>query len=194
MTGIIITLELQNSEARAQLQALLERMDAKRPFFAAVGERLLRSTAQNFDSESAPDGRAWQPLAPATIKARQRRGQTPITILRSNTKGRHGSSLAGSINYEASEEELRIGSPKETAAIHQLGGTIQKPAREAKIYRQRGEDGSIGRRFARKKVANHVTTATIPAHSITIPARPYLGPSAADEVGILEDAEDWLMR
>lgn len=194
MTGISIRLELRDGEARRQLQALLERLDAKRPFYAAVGERLLLSTARNFDRETSPDGRPWQALAPKTVKARQRAGQTPITILRSNTRGRSGSSLAGSVNYQASEEELLIGSPKETAAIHQLGGTIQKQARQAKIYRQQGKDGMIGRRFAKKKVANHITTATIPAHTITIPARPYIGPSPEDEIGILEDAEDWLTR
>lgn len=194
MTGFSISAELQIQEARTQLRDLLERMDNRRPFFGAVGERLLLSTARNFDRQGGPDGKAWKPLAPATIKARQRLGQTPITILRSNSKGRSGSALAGSVNYEASESELRIGSPKETAAIHQFGGTIQKPARAAKIYRKLGKDGSIGRRFVKKKKATAVTDVTIPAHTITIPARPFIGISGSDEAGILEDAENWLIR
>lgn len=192
MTGISITVELNDAEAREQLSALMARMADRRPFFTAIGIRLVQSAASNFDRQAGPDGRAWTPLKPATIKARQRLGQTPITILRSNTKGRSGTPLAGSISARTSDDEVRVGSPKETAAIHQLGGTIQKPARAAKIYRLRGGDGSIGRRFVKKKDANVVTDVQIPAHTITIPARPFIGISAQDEVAILEDAQDWL--
>lgn len=194
MTGISIRAELDGSEAKSQLQALLDRMADRRPFFESVGRRMLNSTSLNFRHERGPDGRPWKPLKPATIKARQRAGQTPITILRSNSKGRIGSSLAGSVNYVATEDETRIGSAKETAAIHQLGGTIQKPARAAKIYRKRERDGTIGRRFVKKKKADVVTDVTIPAHRITIPARPFIGVSVADQEGILEDAESWLDR
>ncbi len=194
MTGISISAELQIREAQAQLRGLLARMADLRPFLNAVGDRIIGSTGENFRREAGPDGKPWMPLAPATVKARQRKGQTPITILRSNSKGRIGSALAGSINKEVGDNEVRIGSPKETAAIHQLGGTIQKPARAAKIYRLRGKDGNIGRRFVKKSKANVVTDATIPAHSITIPARPFIGISGADEAGILEDAGDWLTR
>jgi phage virion morphogenesis protein len=192
MTGISISAELHDEEARHRLQELLSRMDRLRPFYTAVGERLLRSAALNFDRQSGPDGRAWKPLAAATVKARTRKGQTPLTILRSNSKGKVGSPLAGSINYQADDAEVRIGSPKEYAAIHQLGGTIQKPARAAKIYRMREADGSIGRRFAQKSKADVVTDVTIPAHTVTIPSRPFIGISRDDEGGILEDAEAWL--
>ncbi|MDR5655523.1 phage virion morphogenesis protein, partial [Ruixingdingia sedimenti] len=192
MTGISIEVELRNEELREALRGMLLRMDRRQPFMAAVGERMLSSTKDRFATETDPDGRAWKPLRPATIKARQRKGQLPLTILRSNSKGKIGSSLAGSINYIATEDEVRIGSPVAHAAIHQLGGTIQRQARKAKIYRVKDDAGQIGRRFVKKSAANHVTDVDIPAHSITIPARPFLGLTAADEAAILEDAEDWL--
>lgn len=194
MTGISIRVDLQIREAQAQLRELIDRMADRRPFLNALGDRLLRSTAENFRHETGPDGRPWTPLAASTIAARQRKGQTPITILRSNSKGRSGSPLAGSINKDVEANELRIGSPKETAAIHQLGGTIQKPARSAKIYRRTNKGGNIGRRFVKKSKANLVTDVTIPAHTITIPARPFIGISGADEAGIIDDAVDWLTR
>ena len=87
---------------------------------------------------------------------------------------------------------MRIGSPVEYAAIHQLGGTIQQPDRAAKIYRKRDADGKIGRRFVKKSAADVITDVTIPGRAIIIPARPYLGLSPADEAAILEDAADWL--
>ena len=142
--------------------------------------------------QSGPDGRAWTPLASATVKARTRRGQTPITILRSNSKGKIGSSLAGSINARVTDDEVRVGSAVEYAAIHQLGGTINKPARQGQIFRRRGKDGTVGRRFVKKKEADVVTEVAIPAHAITIPARPFLGISVADQADIFEAAERWL--
>lgn len=189
MTGISIKVDLEKDEARLGLRALLDRMDDRRPFFAAVGERMVGSSKDRFRAENAPDGTAWKPLRPATIKARQNRGRSAIKILRERGY------LAGSINYDATAEQVSIGSAVETAAIHQLGGTINKPARAAKIYRKLERDGSIGRRFVKKRLKQKVETdVTIPAHKIIIPARPYLGLTAADEAGIREDAEGWLIR
>lgn len=192
MTGISIQIDLRDAEARDRLADLMSRMDRRRPFFQSIGERLDASTKERFRTETDPSGAPWTPLARATIKARTRKKQLPLTILRSNTRGKSGSSLAGSINVQASEDEVRIGSPLEHAAIHQLGGIIQQPARTSKIYRTKDRTGQIGRRFAKKTKANHVTEVKIPAYSITMPARPYLGLTEADETAILDDAVDWL--
>lgn len=189
MTGISIKVDLPQIDSRSDLQALMDRMDDRRGFFRNVGERLLGSTKDNFQEERAPQGTPWQKLRRRTIKAREAKKQTPIKILRARGY------LAGSINYEATQDELRIGSPVESAAIHQLGGEIEKAARAAKIYRGLEKGGVTGRRFVKKKLKRKVETdVTIGAHKITIPARPYLGISKADETGIIEDAEDWLMR
>lgn len=186
MFGISLELALDSADATARLQGLLSRMDNRTTLFARVGDRLVKSASDNFRSQSGPDGVAWQPLRPATIKARTSKGLTPIQILRAR------GNLAGSINRLATNDEVRIGTPVAYAAIHQLGGAIQRAARSAKIYRMKDESGVVGRRFVKKDKANHVTDVEIPAHTINIPARPFLGVSAADEIGIFEDAEDWL--
>jgi phage virion morphogenesis protein len=188
MAGIItFDTELRDGAARLALQDMLDQMDNKRPFYASVGERLLSSTKDRFRQQNAPDGTPWAPLSPRTIKARESAGLTPISILRARGY------LAGSINYIATSDEVSVGSGVAYAAIHQLGGTINKPSRQAKIYRMKDDNGQVGRRFVKKGDANHVTDVTIPAHKINIPARPYLGLTTADEEGILEDAQDWLM-
>lgn len=192
MTGISLQFELRDEEARRRLQDMIDRMDNRLPFLERVGDRLVRTASDSFRNERAPDGTPWTPLKARTIKARIRKGQLPLTILKTNT--RIGSSLAGSINRIATNDEVRIGSPVAYAAIHQLGGTIQQPARAAKIYRMKDAQGNVGRRFVRKDKANHVTDVQIPAHSVTIPARPFLGVSDDDRAGIMEDAEDWLSR
>lgn len=190
MTGISMEFEFDDREAQAMLRGLIGRMENRRTFFERVGDRLLNSISLNFQNERGPDGAPWTPLRAATIRERTRKDQLPISILRSNT--RIGSSLAGSINRQITNDELKIGTPVPYGAIHQLGGTIDKPARQAKIYRMKDEQGRVGRRFVSNDKANHVTDVTIPAHPIRIPARPFLGISAEDQAAIIGDAENWL--
>lgn len=193
MGTIPISTSLSDAGANAELLDILTRLENPEGFYKSVGERLLASSRDRFREEAAPDGTAWTPLQPATIKAREKAGQTPITILRSNSKSKSGSPLAGSLNYEAAPDQVRIGSPLAYAAIHQFGGTIKIPERQGQVYHGAG-DGQAGRRFAKKADAVKVTEVTIPAHQIRIPARPYVGLSLDDEAGILEDARDWLIR
>ncbi|ARE40901.1 Phage capsid and scaffold [Rhodovulum sp. P5] len=188
MAGIVITAELKDRVARARLAEILATLSDRRPLFQQIGERLQSSTKDRFRSESGPDGRPWVPLAPATIKARKKRGRAQISILRETGV------LAGSIVTQASNDEVRIGSPVAYAAIHQLGGTISIPARQGTVYF--GRKRKTGpRRFAKKKnKTSEAHVVAIPAYTITIPARPYLGLSIADEAAIVEEAEDWLSR
>lgn len=188
---ISLTADLNTAAAQARLREIIDRLDNRLPFFREVGDTLAASTRRRIGTGKAPDGSALTPLRPATIKARTRKGQTPIQILKANV--RSGSSLAGSIGYEATADEARVGAVVRYAAIHQLGGTINKPARTAKIYRNREEDGSIGRRFVKKKDADVITDVEIPAHRIKIPARPFLGISKEDQEDIFDAAERWLM-
>ena len=182
MAGVSISVELQEATARQALRDLLTRMENPRNFYKGVGDLLLASTSTRFETETGPDGKPWTPLKAATIRARTKNKQLPLKILRSNSKGKAGSSLAGSINYIATDDEVRVGSPVIYAAIHQLGGTIEKQA---------GSRYMVGRRFAKRDKEGGADVA-IKAHTITIPARPYIGISAADQGGILEQAQDWL--
>lgn len=176
MSGISIKVELQG-EGENQLQQLLERMDNRLPLMASIGQRLADSARANFMNERGPDGEAWTPLKPATIRARQKRGKSQISILR-ETGG-----MIGSVNHRATNDEARIGSSHPLFAIHQLGGTIEKPASTRWM---------VGRRFAKRSEAPDGREVVIPAHKITIPARPSIGVSAADQTGIIEDAQEWL--
>lgn len=71
------------------------------------------------------------------------------------------------------------------AAIHQLGGTIQKAEAKRRM---------AGRRFAKRDERPDGAEVPIRAHTITIPARPFLGLGARDLDVITADAEDWLTR
>ncbi len=116
---------LSDPVARSALQELFSRLDDPKGFYADVGLRLRDGATDRFREQNGPDGTPWAPLKPATIKAREREGQTPITILRSNSRGKSGSGLAGSLGAEASAEEVRIGSPL-AYTISKTAGSRQK--------------------------------------------------------------------
>jgi phage virion morphogenesis protein len=189
MTGFSIRIEVDDAEARRNLEELLARMANPRPFYQAVGNLLVASVGRNFQREAGPDGAPWTPLRPATIRKRQRRGLSGLAILRE--RGR----LAGSIFHQVEEGGVRIGVPSgiRYGAIHQFGGTIDMAPRTGRIYRRQFADGSFGRRFAKKKNKTSVATeVAVGAHRITIPARPFLGIGPEDEADIIEAAQRWL--
>ncbi|MVA23614.1 phage virion morphogenesis protein [Agrobacterium vitis] len=151
MTGISYKATIDDQDMRAKLAELIGKMNRPAGFYKNVGEHLLNSVKDNFEAEAAPDGNRWQALSQITRDLRSLKyGNAPTTILRAS------GDLMNSINMQASDTEVRIGSSLIYAAIHQFGG-------------------DAGRR---KKV--------------TIPARPYLGLSAADEDELLAIAEEWL--
>lgn len=186
MSGISFNVALVDNEAQRNIRNLIAILANRQPFFAAVGEHIVGETGRRFRTETGPDGQPWEPLKPSTVKKRAKRRRSAIKILRERGY------LAGSINYAATNDEVRIGSPVEYAAIHQLGGTIDMPAREQTLYFKRNRKGDVGRRFVAKKKANHTVTAQRSSHQITIPARPFLGVTAADEAEIADIAERWL--
>ena len=187
MSAVSFEVQLQEAEARDRLYALIDRMDRRQPFHAEVGQLLADSTRARFRTQTDPTGAPWAPLKPATIKAKTRRSKSAIAILRER------GALAGSMRFEADQDSVSVGSVlQDYAAIHQLGGTINMPVRQ-QVLRFRKAKSGAGRRFAKKK-AKAITTETVQrkAHQITIPARPYLGISAADQADIFDAAERWL--
>lgn len=58
-------------------------------------------------------------------------------------------------------------------AVHQYGAKIDIPARSQKVYRNLLKSGSLTK-FVKKTRANFEQNVTLPAYSITIPARPFL--------------------
>lgn len=187
MTGISYEVSVQDETVQKKLDELLDRMDNRRGFFVNVGEQLLNSAKTNFEKEAGPDGIPWQRLLPKTIQRREEKGLTPIRVLRA--RGR----LAGTINYLPSDDNVRIGSPMEYAAIHQLGGEIEKPERTGTIYQHYDpETDEFDQRFRKKSQSTFAREVKFKAHSIRMPARPFIGVSKADETAIVEIAEDWL--
>ncbi len=187
MTGVRI--EITDNEIQNGLARVAKAGKDTRPLMESIAGYMLFSTQRRFETETGPDGKKWLPLSPRTANKRignKRRGTE--NILRVTNR------LFSSITGEATASQAVVGTNVVYAAIHQQGGTINVPARQRKIRLRR-----VGRRslFARTRGSRahkrfREVDATIPAHTITIPARPYLGFSDTDRREIGEITSDYL--
>lgn len=183
MTGITLDIELPTSEFRQALGRTITRLDQPRGFHKQVGEHVHGTTLERARREVSPEAVPWEKLRPSTKRHRIRKGKSPLGILR--MKG----DLMNSINYQLIADGVKISANGPYAAIHQFGGEIERAARTQSIFRKRCKDGSFDARFRKRTLKTSVeTTHAVAAHSIHIPARPYLGVSEEDRERIKDMA------
>jgi len=176
-----ITLVVEDSSLLA-----LDRIDAatdrRAEVLDAIGAYLLTATQRRFERETAPDGQRWQRLSPRTARRRingRERGYN--NILRVSRR------LEQSIFHDVVDDQLMIGSNLPYAAIHQLGGEIEMPERQQTIFQHYdAKTDTFDQRFRTKRRSNFARDVTVSAHTITMPARPYLGIDDADRAEISE--------
>ena len=178
---------IQNDEINAALARVKQAGGDARALTEAIAGHMLESVQKRFIAEAGPDGKAWKRLTRRTAqrrRGRKRRGYDHIL----RDRGR----LYQSITSQSDGREARVGTNYPTARIHQFGGVIERPARQAKV-RLRKVGGRT--RFARADHKRAVDRdVTIPAYKIVMPARPYLGFSDDDRREILAIAETHFRR
>ena len=111
MAGVKLHITAQDKQFRAALQRLERATRDLTPAFNDIGEYLIQSVEERFNSQHDPTGTAWTPLAASTLKKKRHR-----KILTESTD------LRGSQTYQADADELAFGTVKIYGAIHQLGG------------------------------------------------------------------------
>lgn len=198
MSGTSIRIEVADAEVAAGIQRLVDTGRDLRPAFDAIGAALLFSTQNRFQAQAGPDGQPWAPFAASTRK-RMPESRQPGVLLRD--RGR----LYGSLTFAADGGGVEVGTNVVYAAIHQFGGDIVRPERKGSATFIVASEGAAtakdGRRvgsrlrFARASTrakSKHTKAFTVPAHTIRIPARPYLGISEADKAEILAILADAL--
>jgi phage virion morphogenesis protein len=168
MTGARFTATLDDAKFEAGLKQLLGLMRNTTPMMRAIGVRLAASTEDRLGGTTAPDGSPWAALNPAYAAIKRQPGML-------KERGAQGGLLA-SITYLASHNQVVVGSNKIYAAIHQFGGKIVPKNAKALVFHL-----GAGHGIVRVK-------------SVTIPARPYLGISAADEAKILGIVDGFYTR
>ncbi len=158
-----ITIVDNSATVIAELQRIAQQIDNMRPVYQGIGELLVDSTKNRFDTSTAPDGSRWAPNAEATVLDHLAKisGSFSKKTGRLTKKGAkavmakkplvESGLLQDSFAAEATDSGVSVGTNRFTgdwdagAAVHQFGS----------------KDG-------------------------TIPARPFLGLSAQDEINVLE--------
>jgi phage virion morphogenesis protein len=157
---------------QAHLQALYARLNHDlTPLMENIGMALESSTRARFETETAPDGTPWQPLKDSTTFAKSTAGRGGQVRMRGGILSDRGD-LRKSITYFATSQSVAIGTDRHYGVYHQLGTdpyTIEPRAAKALSFLMPGGRVAV----------KHV-------HHPGLPARPFLGVSAADEVTITE--------
>lgn len=139
-----------------QAIAAIERLGGIRfEILRPIGLALVQVVQQRFRDEEDPFGRRWDALSPAYAEVKKGPG-----ILRASGL------LMRSITFEASGDEVAVGSNRVYAAVHQFGATIKPKNAKALVFK-------LGKRVVHAK-------------SVTVPQRPYLGFGPEDRKAVLE--------
>ncbi len=166
----MIEYEIDDAELLRVLRRVISSVERPRPLFSAIGELLVDSTKQRFQTSTGPDGQRWPENSDVTILNYLRRyrgtfgkrgGLTKKGITRLvNKKPLIGETKALStrINYQATNDSVQVGSPEVYAAMQHFSG---------------------------KK-------SMFPNLWGDIPPRPFLGLSDSDKDSILDTVADFL--
>ncbi|EPZ5424853.1 phage virion morphogenesis protein [Vibrio paracholerae] len=112
MAGVRYSVRLNDSEIQEALNQLIKRGTDLTSAMANIGEELLISHDQRFRDQKSPEGIPWAPLSEATKSLKSKNVDTILVL---------NHVLSGTLNYQASSDNLLFGSPLEYAATHQFG-------------------------------------------------------------------------
>ena len=195
----MVTLEVKDAGGVALLERLIRGFHDTTPLTRAIAGIFDAETEANFSAEGRPH---WMGLAPSTIRSRTKAGTWPGKMLQVSAGG-----LASSIATKYSRTEAVVGSNKVYAAIQQLGGQINRAAYSTKVRHRTDAKGELLRtgHFKGKGLVfakdSHKRAKTrwfeVAAHSVSIPARPYLpftaaGMQPSTQAKVLSQATEYL--
>jgi phage virion morphogenesis protein len=169
----MITVTLEDTAFQAAMAHLKRAGATPRPLLQEIGEHLVETTKQRFETSRSPDGNLWDANRPSTLDrylARYKGAFKKDGSLSKAGKARAGNkkpligetrALSTTIHYLVGASALEVGSSRIQAGVQQFGAA----ARSFSGGRSPWGD---------------------------IPARPFLGLSVADRAAILEMARDYL--
>ena len=145
--------------------AMLKKIKDRRPLMREISQIMLKAVQQNFETEGKRVG-GWPQLKASTLKDRKRKGYTSGMLIRRGN-------LFRSISARDTNDEAVVGTNKVYARIQQEGGTINMASRSETFIRSRYKKGDKKGKFKKGKGTSG-QGFTFKAHSIIIPARPFL--------------------
>lgn len=147
MAGLSIVARIVDDAVRAELKKL---SGAPKKALAPIGMAVVKGTQRRFRAGVDPSGAAWAKLHPLYAPIKRGPG-----ILRASGL------LMRSISYRVGTDEVRVGTGRIYARVHQFGAVITP--KKAKYLRFR------------------LSIGVVRASKVTIPARPFLGFDVEDE-------------
>ena len=153
-----------------------------------MGQRLVRSTAENFKNEQSPDGEPWKPLAGIT-KALRRRGKKNGEPKILQDSGRLRNSVTSQVTMNIDKTSLEFGTNVEYGKTHQYGGPSEITVIRKK--NQRISKGKNAGKYKKRYITKGVSIATAYTKTIQVPARPFLGVKEADKEVFKKILKDW---
>jgi len=109
----MIDIQVDDKEVVSLLKNLSKKVEDMTPVMRIIAGIMHDAVEENFEKEGQPK---WTPLAPATIKQREKKGHWPGKILQQSGQ------LASSISKKATSKSAIVGTNKVYAAIQQFGG------------------------------------------------------------------------
>ncbi len=179
-----VTIRVIDAEVLAALARIDRVADDPSTIMSAIAAYMVTATQRHIETERGPEGK-WPALSPRTAAKRiGRRRRGTANMLRVSAS----SGLYATITGDSGVDFAAVGSNKVYAAIHQFGGKIDMPARQQEVHlaRTKGRTRFV-KASAKRKETRRVQVG---AHSITIPARPYLYLDDTDRAEILEIAAE----
>jgi phage gpG-like protein len=163
----MITVEIKDagvSEALARLQVHLSDLSS---VMNEIGMFLVASTEQRFAETVGPDGGKWAPRSPVTIKHYERTKQKFGPVLHKSGE------LSQSIFHAYDAQSVTVGTNLIQSAVMQFGAA------------QGAFGAAIGKDKKGRDHFHHIPWGNIPA-------RPFIGISDSDRIGILDTVAEWL--
>jgi phage virion morphogenesis protein len=175
-----VRIELKSEDiAQGVFARAADRAVNAQPMWEDIGASLVTSTQHRFERGVRPDGSPWPP----SMRALAEGGKTLVESTR----------LMLSLTSEATGVGVMVGTNVLYAAAHQFGADIQQGARTQTIrFKRHKRSGKLLKGFRRAKDATEERQVDVGAHTIHLPARPFLGLDDDDQAEIARIVEDWL--
>ena len=183
----LIKVSITDEPLRAALGRVIASLHDTTPLMRALSEIMVDASARAFEQTADPaTGAPWKPLSASRQRQRAKKGRSIANMLQDSGL------LVGSIARPSGQGAVRdigpdhalVGTNVPYAAAHQFGATIQREASPMTV-RLRKWKGRIEFAKAKHKRVRVVDTVR-KAHTVTIPARPFIGVGPTDIEDMLE--------
>lgn len=113
MAGASVTID--DRAIVAALQRLQQHVSDLTPVYRDIGEQVQNQTKQRFRDQIDPDGIPWRDYAPLSDEYQARKDKNADKILV------YDGYLSGGIHYQATGQDVMIGTKEKYGATHQFG-------------------------------------------------------------------------